>query len=103
MKPEELQTIRERAEKELAWKPGTPPPGRWINVEAVPTLLDHIELLQARLDKVRALHVRGPGSSVGYTDAGYGYIEPYCAGCEASDEYAVSWPCATIRAIEEGE
>ena len=30
---------------------------------------------------------------------GYGYISPYCVGCEAFDEYAVAWPCPTIRAI----
>lgn len=53
------------------------------------------------LEAVLAHHCPGEGSSQGYTpDGSYGNIEPYCAGCEASDEYAVAWPCATVRAIE---
>jgi len=54
-----------------------------------------IEALRAVLD----LHVPGDGNSVGYTPLGYRSIEPYCAGCEACDEYAVEWPCRTVRAI----
>lgn len=55
-----------------------------------------IEALRA----VLALHVPGDGSSQGWTTHDdYGSIEPYCAGCEANDEYAVEWPCATVRAI----
>lgn len=61
-----------------------------------------VPALVAALRAVLTIHVPGEGSSQGYgTDGGYGYISPYCAGCEASDEYAVQWPCRTVRAIEE--
>ena len=55
----------------------------------------------AALRAVLDLHVAGDGASQGYLRGGfgYGYIEPYCAGCESSDEYAVEWPCGTVRAI----
>ena len=59
--------------------------------------------LPAALDALEAVltyHRPGEGSSQGYTPDGYGYVEPYCAGCEASDEYAVAWPCPTVTAIE---
>lgn len=52
------------------------------------------------LSAVLAYHCPGEGSSQGYTPSGYGDVEPYCAGCEASDEYAVAWPCPTVRRIE---
>lgn len=53
----------------------------------------------AALRAVLDLHKPGEGASQGYTGRDYGYIEPYCEGCEASDEYAVEWPCKTVRAI----
>ena len=52
------------------------------------------------LEAVLTYHRTGEGSSQGYTPTGYGDVEPYCAGCEASDEYAVAWPCPTVRRIE---
>ena len=60
------------------------------------------EAAEAKLDAVRALHASsGDEESQGYLPGGgYGYISPYCVGCEAFDEYAVAWPCATIRAID---
>lgn len=60
---------------------------------------EDLPLAIAALRAVLDLHVAGDGSSQGYTSGGYGYINPYCAGCEASDEYAVEWPCETVRAI----
>ena len=61
-----------------------------------------VERLSAQVEAVRALHASsGDEESQGYLPGGgYGYISPYCVGCEASDEYAVAWPCATIRAID---
>ena len=61
-----------------------------------------VPALVAALRAVLELHKPGEGSSQGWTlRGGYGYIEPYCAGCVASDEYAQHYPCATVRAIEE--
>jgi hypothetical protein len=57
--------------------------------------------MHAALTAVLALHRPGEGSSSGYTGTWYGPIEPYCAGCEASDEYAVAHPCPTVRAIND--
>lgn len=64
-----------------------------------------VERLSAQVEAVRALHASsGDEESQGYLPGGgYGYISPYCTGCEASDEYAVAWPCATIRALEGAE
>ena len=60
------------------------------------------EAAEAKLEAVRALHASsGNEQSQGYDAEGnYGYISPYCVGCEAFDEYAVAWPCATIRAVD---
>ena len=53
--------------------------------------------LLAAVRSVLELHVPADEPRQGYTASGYGYIEPACAGCEASDEYAVQWPCPTVR------
>ena len=60
-----------------------------------------VERLSEGVAEVRALHASsGDEESQGYLPGGgYGFIAPYCTGCEASDEYAVAWPCPTIRAI----
>ncbi|GEL95373.1 hypothetical protein [Cellulomonas composti] len=60
------------------------------------------DTLRAAVERVRALHRPGDGAGQGWVpnDGRYGYIEPYCAGCEASDVYAVAWPCATVRALD---
>ena len=70
-------------------------------VNALPTLLDALDAAEAALARVRELHSSsGTAESQGYDAEGeYGYIAPYCTGCEASDEYAVAWPCPTIRAL----
>ena len=119
----DLQAIRERAEKELAWKPGTPPPGRWINVEVVPALLDHIEILRARLDKVRALHRKSPVYDTFADDCEHD-SDLYATECEDGEFYCTehvagytcseccrlsydsmdgelpAYPCPTIQALD---
>lgn len=54
------------------------------------------------LADVRELHASsGTAESQGYDAEGnYGFIAAYCTGCEASDEYATAWPCATIHALD---
>jgi hypothetical protein len=40
------------------------------------------------------------GSPQGFLGGGrYGYIEPACITCGTFDEYAVPWPCDTIKAL----
>ena len=70
-------------------------------VSALPDLLDQLDAAEAALARVRELHASsGTAESQGYGAHGtYGFIAPYCTGCEASDEYAVVWPCPTIAAI----
>ena len=70
-------------------------------VNALPSLLDQLDAAEAALARVRELHASsGTAESQGYGAHGvYGFIAPYCTGCEASDEYAVAWPCPTIAAI----
>ena len=88
-------------------------------VNALPSLLDRlahmteardnaraeVERLGAMVERVRELHASsGDEESQGYLPGGgYGFISPYCTGCEASDEYATAWPCPTIAAIGGGE
>ena len=70
-------------------------------VNALPSLLDQLDAAEAALARVRELHASsGTAESQGYLPGGgYGYVSPYCTGCEASDEYAVAWPCPTIAAL----
>jgi hypothetical protein len=49
--------------------------------------------------RIEALHYPVPG--FGYTPEGYGDINPACSSCGTDDEYAVPWPCDTVRAIRE--
>jgi hypothetical protein len=54
---------------------------------------------EAALDRVRALHQ--PVKGLGYRAGGsYGHIEQACTTCGTSGEYAIPWPCDTIRAID---
>jgi hypothetical protein len=55
---------------------------------------------RAKVEAALAIHQPGSEPSQGWLRDGiYGYIETPCAGCEAVDEYAVPWPCATARAL----
>ena len=55
--------------------------------------------LERHIERVKELHQPAKEQSQGYlADGEYGYIETPCAGCEAWDEFAVPWPCATYRA-----
>ena len=80
--------------------------GDWEVIESrlaeVPALLAERDALAAKVERVRALHASsGTAESQGYDAEGeYGLIAPYCTGCEASDEYATTWPCPTIRALD---
>lgn len=55
--------------------------------------------LIAAVEAVLGEHRPGDGASQGFTVHGYGWVEPYCDGCVASDEYAVEYPCYTVTAI----
>ena len=74
-------------------------------VNALPGLLDAAaerDALAAKVERVRELHKSsGDAETQGYTGREYGYISPYCMGEVASDEYGVTWPCETIRALDE--
>ncbi|QVQ51316.1 hypothetical protein J4H86_21240 [Spiractinospora alimapuensis] len=63
---------------------------------------DPIDLAAIRvdqLDRVRDLHRPVPGQ--GYLpDGGYGDIAPSCSSCGTPGEYAVPWPCPTIRVVD---
>ena len=62
------------------------------------------DALAAKVERVRALHKSsGDAETQGYTGLEYGYISPYCMGEVASDEYGVTWPCETIRALDGAE
>lgn len=53
------------------------------------------------LAEVLRLHERLE-SGMGYRDVafdGYGEIMGVCAACGKPDEYAVVWPCPTVRAL----
>lgn len=56
---------------------------------------------EAKLEAIRAIHQPVEGG-MGYHDDGhYGSFNgPVCSTCGTDDEYAVPWPCATIRAID---
>ncbi|MFE5332919.1 hypothetical protein ACFRCG_41705 [Embleya sp. NPDC056575] len=60
--------------------------------------------LAAAAQRVRDLH-QPIGDGLGYVDGGsdYGDIAPACSTCGTHDEYAVPWPCATIRALDNQE
>lgn len=52
------------------------------------------------LDAALALHQPDPDGGMGWrSDGRYGVIDPACRTCGTSDEYAVPWPCATVRAL----
>lgn len=56
--------------------------------------------MQNAIRQVRALHEPIVEGGQGYDEGGnYTYIQPCCTTCGTSDEYAVQWPCATIRAL----
>lgn len=57
------------------------------------------DLLRASIQRVRDLH--RPVTGLGYREDGsYGDIDPACSTCGTDDEYAVPWPCPTIRALD---
>ncbi|MFJ9799875.1 hypothetical protein [Streptomyces sp. NPDC101145] len=60
--------------------------------------------LEAALDRVRALHQPTPGAGFGPDDdptpGAYGHIAQACTSCGTADEFAVRWPCPTIRALD---
>lgn len=59
-----------------------------------------VALLRARIDGALFLHASGAGQ--GYLpDGTYGWIEPACTTCGTEDEYAVPWPCPTVRALRD--
>ena len=69
---------------------------------AFPHVFSELEAARATIERVRALHVPvvpPDGKRLIGADGG----QRYCAGCEWSDPYeAVSWPCATVRALDGG-
>ncbi|MFE0808183.1 hypothetical protein ACFW34_11955 [Streptomyces sp. NPDC058848] len=69
------------------------------------TLRKRAERAEAAIGRVRALHQ--PAQGLGYdsdeddTPGSYGQIAQACTTCGTTDEYAVRWPCDTIRALDE--
>ncbi|MEU4256297.1 hypothetical protein AB0B42_00545 [Streptomyces fradiae] len=61
------------------------------------------ETAEAARDRVRALHQPTPGVGFGPDDdptpGAYGDIAQACTSCGTADEFAVRWPCPTIRAL----
>jgi hypothetical protein len=47
----------------------------------------------------RIIELHSVTEGLGYTDDGYGDVDPACRACGTSDEYAVPWPCGTVRAL----
>jgi hypothetical protein len=76
---------------------------RWAADAAA--LRTRAERAEAALDRVRALH--RPAEGLGYdsdeddTPGSYGHIAQACTTCGTTDEYAVRWPCGTLRALDE--
>ncbi|MFE0819139.1 hypothetical protein [Streptomyces sp. NPDC058847] len=66
---------------------------------------ERAERAEAAIGRVRALHQ--PAQGLGYdsdeddTPGSYGQIAQACTTCGTTDEYAVRWPCDTIRALDE--
>jgi len=64
-----------------------------------------VDELLAVTERVRALHqpTQGLGYDSDEDDAprSYGQIAQACTTCGTTDEYAVRWPCATVRALGE--
>jgi hypothetical protein len=61
---------------------------------------DERDRLCAAVDAALALHQPAPGSGQGFlADGQYGDIDPACQTCGTWDEYAVPYPCATVRAL----
>ncbi|MGA4941751.1 hypothetical protein [Streptomyces cinereoruber] len=60
------------------------------------------ERAEAALDAVRKLHrpVEGQGWDSDEPGERYGHVAQACISCGTSDEYAVRWPCATVRALD---
>lgn len=54
------------------------------------------------------LHACHPDSGQGYgpddddTEGAYGYMSSVCTTCGTPGEYAIRWPCPTVRAIATG-
>lgn len=69
---------------------------------AFPQVFSELEAARATIERVRELHVPvvpPDGKRLIGSEGG----QRYCAGCEWSDPYeAVSWPCATVRALDGG-
>lgn len=42
---------------------------------------------------------RDEGQGQGYRASDYGYIDHACHMCGTPDEYAVAWPCSTLKAL----
>ncbi|MEO3978814.1 hypothetical protein [Streptomyces sp. CAU 1734] len=61
------------------------------------------EALLAAVARVRALHqpTRGLGYDSDEDDGTYGVVYKACTTCGHSSEYAVRWPCDTIRALDQ--
>lgn len=53
---------------------------------------------EARIAEAAKLHRNG-GTSQGYTEDGYGYIENCCETCGSFGEYGEEWPCETAVAL----
>jgi hypothetical protein len=57
--------------------------------------------MAAALEAIRQMHK--PDHGMGYrNDVGYGGIDPACETCGTTDEYAVPWPCLTLKAVHIG-
>jgi hypothetical protein len=61
---------------------------------------DQLRDAQAQLAAVRALHQ--PVDGLGFRDGEY-TTGTACSSCGTSDEFAVWWPCSTVRVLEAGD
>ena len=58
------------------------------------------QFAEAAIARVRKLH--RPVRGLGYrTDGSYGEVTTACTACGTTHEYAVPWPCDTIRALNQ--
>jgi hypothetical protein len=47
------------------------------------------------LETIEKMHQ--PVDGMGFTSSGYGSVDSACQTCGTADEYAVIWPCLTVR------
>lgn len=74
----------------------------------IDAILDERDALRAALQAIAAIHSKSPDGGMGYEpDSGlphersYGHMSSVCQVCGTSDEYGVTWPCATHEAARQ--